>query len=70
MEIAGKLRVWVIRVGYNYRTMHSGKDTKWRAREDKQRFSFVYVNQRNDYRVALLVENDSGKNFYQVNFDR
>ena len=71
MGMAGKLRAWATRVGYNYRTMHSGNDTKWRTREDnKQRFSFVNVNQRNDHRVALLVENDSGKNLYQVNFDR
>ena len=58
------------RVGYNYRTMHFGNDTRWQMREDKLRFSFVYVNQRNDQRIALLVENHSEKNLYQVNFDR
>ena len=68
--MAGKLCAWATHVGYNYRTMHSGNDTKWRTRDDKQRFSFVYVNRRNDQRVALLVKNDSGKNLYQVNFNQ
>ena len=70
MEMAGKLCAWATRVDYNYCTMHSGNDTKWWTREDKQRFSFIYVNQRNDQRVALLVKNDSEKNLYQVNFNQ
>ena len=57
-------------VGYNYPTMHFGNDTRWRTREDKQRFNFVYVNQRNDQRIPLLIENHSEKNLYQLNFDR
>ena len=57
-------------VGYKYPTMHFGNDTRWRTREDKQRFNFVYVNQRNDQRIPLLVENHSEKNLYQLNFDR
>lgn len=58
------------RVGLNYRTMHFGNDLRWRTRGDKQRFSFVYVNQRNNQRIALLVENHGEENLYQVNFDR
>ena len=64
MEMAVKLRAWATVWATTTPQCTLG------TREDKQRFNFVYVDQRNEQRIPLLVENHIDKNLYQLNFDR
>ena len=57
-------------VGYQYRAMHIGNDTRWRSGRKMLNNVFASHRSRVNQRIALLVKNESGKNSHQVKFDR
>ena len=56
-------------VGHQYHAMHFENNTRWRPGRETLNNVFASYISRVNQRIALLLENQSGKNSYQLNFD-